>query len=157
MVQMHPATYSQLFGVDELKIKLFDWLTAHDELWVLVKRHWLIYRDMKLMETAVYAQTEQRGGLRVLASFEDGPTVGHQFPLLTVTRIGRSATTNVVLADNFASSEHLMIIRRGEQYWLQDLDSRNGTLLNGLPLGETAVVTNGDIITIGDTQLQLES
>ncbi len=32
---MHPPTYSQLFGVDELKIKLFDWLTTNDEMWVL--------------------------------------------------------------------------------------------------------------------------
>ncbi len=117
---------------------------------------WLIYRDMKLMETAVYAQTQPQGSLCVLSSYKNGPSIGHQFPLLPVTRIGRSATNSIVLSDNFASSEHLLIIRRGEQYWLEDLKSRNGTLLNGLPLAETAVVANGDIITIGDTQLQLE-
>ncbi len=32
---MHPSTYTRLFGVDELKIKLFDWLTTMDEMWVL--------------------------------------------------------------------------------------------------------------------------
>jgi len=117
---------------------------------------WLIYRDMKLMEMAVYAQTQPHGNLRVLSSYETGPMVGHLFPLLPVTRMGRASTNTVVLADNFASSIHLQIIRRGEQWWLQDLDSRNGTLLNDLPLAETAVITNGDIITIGETQLQLE-
>jgi pSer/pThr/pTyr-binding forkhead associated (FHA) protein len=36
------------------------------------------------------------------------------------------------------------------------LGSRNGTLLNDLPLKEAAVITTGDIITIGSTQLKVE-
>jgi hypothetical protein len=36
------------------------------------------------------------------------------------------------------------------------LGSRNGTLLNGMPLTETAVVSSGDMITIGTVQLKVE-
>nr|MBP6804905.1 FHA domain-containing protein [Chloroflexota bacterium] len=40
--------------------------------------------------------------------------------------------------------------------WLEDLGSRNGTLLNGAPLVETAVISAGDVITIGGTDLKVE-
>jgi pSer/pThr/pTyr-binding forkhead associated (FHA) protein len=45
---------------------------------------------------------------------------------------------------------------RGQQWWLEDLNSRNGTLLNDVPLHEATVVSPGDIITIGSTHLKIE-
>ncbi len=117
---------------------------------------WLIYQDMQA--TAVSLSKQQLSGhLRLLSGAVNGLTVGNQFQLLHITSMGRSMSNNLVIKDEFASNSHALIMRRGEQWWLQDLQSRNGTLLNGILLKETAVITPGDIITIGDTQLKLEN
>ncbi|MCB0017952.1 MAG: FHA domain-containing protein, partial [Anaerolineales bacterium] len=42
------------------------------------------------------------------------------------------------------------------QWLLEDLDSRNGTLLNQINVHEPTVVSSGDIIMIGDTKLKVE-
>ena len=49
-----------------------------------------------------------------------------------------------------------MLSWRSGQWWLEDLGSRNGTMLNDIPLTESAVISGGDIISIGGTQLKLE-
>ncbi|MFQ5421119.1 MAG: FHA domain-containing protein [Anaerolineae bacterium] len=77
-------------------------------------------------------------------------------PLLPVTTIGRAEDNQVVLQDGFASHHHAKIFRRDGRWWLQDLGSRNGSLLNDMPLTETAVLSSGDTITIGDTQIKVE-
>lgn len=118
---------------------------------------WLIYRDMQVTAAAITEQTQHRGSLRVIADDADASSVGTLYPLLPVTSIGRAATNAIVLADSYASSEHALLMRRGGQWWLEDLGSRNGTLLNGMRLEEAAVVSVGDVITIGSTKLKIEA
>jgi pSer/pThr/pTyr-binding forkhead associated (FHA) protein len=43
-----------------------------------------------------------------------------------------------------------------EQWWLEDQGSRNGTLLNGTRIVDPTVVSTGDVIGIGRTELKLE-
>ena len=73
-----------------------------------------------------------------------------------MTQIGRASSNTVVLDDGYTSTRHAQLIWRGGQWWLEDLESRNGTLLNGVGLAETAVVSSGDQITVGTVQFQLE-
>ncbi|NJN97798.1 MAG: FHA domain-containing protein [Anaerolineales bacterium] len=47
-----------------------------------------------------------------------------------VTTLGRAASCQVVLDNDFTSRRHAQIVRREEVYWLRDLDSKNGTLLD---------------------------
>ena len=84
------------------------------------------------------------------------PPVGSIFELKPMTSIGRASKNSVVLDDNYTSSEHALLIHRANRWWLQDLESRNGLSLNDLPLEEAAVVSSGDIITIGGTKLKIE-
>ena len=63
----------------------------------------------------------------------------------------------MVLNNGYASGEHALLSWRGGQWWLEDLGSRNGTLLNEAPLTDTAVVSAGDVISVGGTQLKLET
>lgn len=117
---------------------------------------WLIYKDL-LVTTAVLQQKRQASGhLRVIANEGTTPAVGDRFPLHPLTSIGRAPSSTIVLDYTFISQEHALLMERGGQWWLEDLGSRNGTLLNGAPLTETAVVSSGDIITIGEVQLKLE-
>jgi pSer/pThr/pTyr-binding forkhead associated (FHA) protein len=45
---------------------------------------------------------------------------------------------------------------RNGQWWIEDRKSRNGTLLNDLPVTESMVITHGDIIGIGNMKFRLE-
>jgi hypothetical protein len=117
---------------------------------------WLVYQDLARTAAALAQEEEVRGNLRVVASSERGPALETLFPLLAETRIGRAPGNNIVLDDGFVSAEHALLSRREGRWWLEDLGSRNGTLLNDLPLEETAVVGVGDVITIGDVALRIE-
>ncbi len=117
---------------------------------------WLIYRDMQVTAQSITHQSRQQGNLRVLMLNGEVPVGELSYPLMPVTSLGRASTNTIVLKEPFASGEHALITRRDGQWWLEDLSSRNGTLLNDVVLTETAVITTGDIITIGETSLKIE-
>lgn len=117
---------------------------------------WYMIRDMRLTAASLQAQERAQGSLRVIDSEVKGLSIGHVYPLLPVTGIGRNPSNTIVLEDEYTSGEHVLISLRNGRWWLEDLNSRNGTLLNGQPLTDTAVVTTGDIVTIGSTTLKLE-
>jgi hypothetical protein len=117
---------------------------------------WLIYRDIKLATGATGGRTTEMGRLRVVLQNGDQTEFGPKYPLYVETTIGRAGSNVVVLDDAFASNAHARISRAGSQWWLEDLNSRNGTMLNEALLESPAVVTSGDIITVGRTTLELE-
>ena len=59
------------------------------------------------------------------------------------------------MEDTFASSEHASITLRNGQWWLEDRNSRNGTLLNEEPVTVPVIVTEDDIISIGTHHFRL--
>jgi len=68
-------------------------------------------------------------------------------------RIGRSTRDNdVVVRDPHASGHHVEIRRKGEGHIIQDLNSTNGTLLNGRRLTEPYYLLDGDRIALGNTE-----
>ncbi len=63
---------------------------------------------------------------------------------------GRSPDVNLILNDQKVSRRHALIRRRGDQYTLTDLNSRNGTFLNGKKIEkETLLYANDRISIIG--------
>lgn len=139
-----------------LMLLLFRLLSALLLLGFVAAIAWLIYRDMKMTAVSLAAEERPLGTLRVIANEGDEPVVGALFPLLPVTSIGRGSTNTIVLPTGFASAEHVLISRRNGQWWLQDQESRNGTFLNEARVEGTAVISPGDIITVGGTQLKIE-
>jgi len=117
---------------------------------------WFIYRDVQLAARAVPEGQRSYGALRVIATQSTNLTEGSAFPLSPVMGIGRSASNTVVVEDDYVSSEHALLSLRGSQWWLEDLNSRNGTLLNDITLDSPVVVTAGDVVTIGNTRFKLE-
>lgn len=116
----------------------------------------VMWRDYRVAADAADDRRRQRGRLVVTRARESSVQVGDVFPLLPLTSLGRSPTNTVVLDDNFASQEHALVTRRGGQWWLEDRNSSNGTLLNGDPVREPTVVSSGDLIGIGQIQFKLE-
>ncbi|HET6892314.1 MAG TPA: SpoIIE family protein phosphatase [Pyrinomonadaceae bacterium] len=76
------------------------------------------------------------------------------FPLgrLRVT-LGRSARNDLCIPDPFASRVHAEVRREGDEYFLQDLGSANGTLYNGQTVEGTVPLTAGGRIQIGETEI----
>lgn len=114
-----------------------------------------LYRDAQsVRERGVRGQ--KLGALRVLRSPPEVVAADTCFPLGTVNSIGRSGRGSIVLDDSYVSQEHARLVRRDGHWWLDDLGSRNGTLLNEVPLTASTVVTAGDVITIGRIEMRLE-
>jgi hypothetical protein len=69
--------------------------------------------------------------------------------------LGRSKDCDIQLADPNVSRRHAELRQEGSAYWLVDLDSTNGTLVNGRRAARTKL-ESGDTITIGSTELLFE-
>src|SRR6476659_7271074 len=70
--------------------------------------------------------------------------------------LGRDATCGLQIIDRGVSREHAKIVRIGEMVFLYDLDSRNGSFVNGERVKEE-LLREGDVIRVGATQLIFES
>ncbi|PKK91538.1 MAG: hypothetical protein CVV64_07225 [Candidatus Wallbacteria bacterium HGW-Wallbacteria-1] len=71
--------------------------------------------------------------------------------------IGRTPENDVAVSfDKVASRRHAQVEFRDGEYLVSDLGSRNGTLLNGKKVEGEVHLNNGDVITIGDTDIRFE-
>lgn len=116
----------------------------------------MIWRDYRVLNREVESRTRQRGRLVVVNANGASYKPGTAFPLLPLTSLGRAPSNTIILNDSFASNEHAVVMLRGGQWWLEDLGSSNGTLLNGYRIQEPVVVSSGDIIVVGQIELKLE-
>lgn len=69
--------------------------------------------------------------------------------------LGRDPHCSVIVDDGFASARHASIEWDGAGWVLRDLESTNGTLLEGRPVSE-ARLKDGDVVRIGDTRFRFE-
>ena len=69
--------------------------------------------------------------------------------------IGRSKDCDIQLPDPNASRRHAELRQEGSGYWLIDLDSTNGSSVNGHRTAR-AKLDSGDVITIGSTEMLFE-
>ena len=93
-------------------------------------------------------------GIHVQLTFISGPERGLIKRLWKErTVLGRSEG-DIRVEDAAASKRHAEIKYENEEFILRDLDSTNGTLLNGAQVWEAAL-TNLDEITIGETVIQV--
>ncbi|MEP7105078.1 MAG: FHA domain-containing protein, partial [Chloroflexota bacterium] len=80
---------------------------------------------------------------------QGGPDLGHTFRVGEhALRIGRSPDNDFILRDPATSGHHARLERRGQQQFVVDLGSTNGTLVNGEPVQEREL-KHQDEIKIG--------
>jgi hypothetical protein len=116
-----------------------------------------LWRDLRLAARHPLAPAvrERPGQLRVLRG-QDDLAEGTLLSLTPLTTIGRSDLNQITITDPYASGEHASLSWRNGQWWLEDRDSRNGTLLNDLPVDTPLIISHGDVIGIGQMQLRFE-
>ncbi len=78
-----------------------------------------------------------------------GESVGETFHLDRPAIIGRGEVAQVRLHDDGVSRRHAMVVRVGGELCLEDLQSANGTRVNGEPITRH-VLRNGDTIQLGE-------
>jgi hypothetical protein len=96
------------------------------------------------------------GRLVVVASPSGEPPAGAVFPLDAVTTIGRDVNNTIVVGDPFASGAHAVLSFRGRVWYVEDAGSRNGTFVNGTPVGGMIPIGFGDEVIVGETGFRLD-
>ena len=97
-------------------------------------------------DTDAWLIVEQGGGLER----------GERFDLFGGVSLGRSPDADIRLDDRYASGIHARVYGRGGSYYVEDMNSTNGTLLNSQELHGEAELRAGDKIRIGDTEFTFE-
>ncbi|MDO9396528.1 MAG: FHA domain-containing protein, partial [Herbiconiux sp.] len=85
-----------------------------------------------------------------------GTNSGSEIPLGTEPlTIGRSSDSSVVIRDDYTSTHHARLMVWGEEWVIQDLDSTNGTFLDGQRVSSPVHVPLNTPIRIGATSFEL--
>ena len=68
--------------------------------------------------------------------------------------VGRSPEADIVIAANYVSSMHARFTLMGQNLFVEDLDSRNGTSVNGEPVSSPIALRDGDVIVVGNVSIK---
>ncbi|MBS1863703.1 MAG: FHA domain-containing protein [Actinobacteria bacterium] len=80
-----------------------------------------------------------------------------RFDLIGGLSVGRSKDADVQIDDRYASGIHIRLFSREGRHFVEDMNSTNGTVLNGAGLDGEAELVDGDTIQIGDTVFRFEA
>jgi len=109
------------------------------------------YGDSRAALSLPVAQTRHMV-VEVVGGPVDGLRRRSSGPSLT---IGRGERNDLRLAhDLLVSTEHARIVKEGEHYWLEDLESRNGIYLGDERIRTRALIGPGTLFTVGKTCLE---
>ncbi len=92
--------------------------------------------------------------LEVLVVQGDQPPVHYEFQQDEIT-IGRRPGNDLVLPEASVSSRHARMYLDFDKVWIEDLNSTNGTLLNGHEIAGAQVITHDDVVEIGEFRVKL--
>ena len=101
---------------------------------------------------------KKRKGSSVFVIVEPRQHRGASFTLSNSLTLGRVADNDIALDDDtFMSSHHARIEIRPEGVWVVDLDSTNGTFVNGQRVTGDRSLRKGDRLQVGSTVLEMRS
>lgn len=86
-----------------------------------------------------------------------GPQQGMAVPVAPTINLGRASDSTLLLDDDYSSARHAQLVQQDAVTWvITDLNSTNGTYVNGKQITEPTTVTVGDVVRIGKTLMRLE-
>jgi pSer/pThr/pTyr-binding forkhead associated (FHA) protein len=106
--------------------------------------------------TKAPANAASRPARSYVLRFISGKYQGGEFPVTTDKPIvvGRSSDLDMVLVEDMVSRKHARIAMQGDQIWIEDLGSTNGTFVNGEKIKRSRL-KEGDRVLIGTSILKL--
>jgi hypothetical protein len=90
----------------------------------------------------------------VMLSFTSGPRAGQRVEVTSDTVLGRESP-DIKIADREVSRRHAILRRIETGFELEDLGSLNGTLLNDVVVKGPTPLRDGDVITIGESRIEV--
>lgn len=113
---------------------------------------WTLWRDIKRQDELMAAR--QIPELTLIKQEESGGVpLKYSMPDILV---GRDQICDLILDEKTVSAEHARLSYHHGNWWVEDLDSRNGTLLNLEMLSTPAVVVSGDELQLGQVMILVE-
>ncbi|MBQ6454029.1 MAG: FHA domain-containing protein [Coriobacteriales bacterium] len=90
-------------------------------------------------------------------SVERGPKElrGVSIQVLGPVVVGRAPGADILIPGGYVSGRHARFQPMGKELIVEDLDSRNGTLVNGEEVTQPTAVREGDIVTVGDVEMRV--
>lgn len=114
-------------------------------------------REIRVVERAPASVARRGNVVGHLVVIDSGSTdlrPGTRLDVEPITTIGRSPTSTIPLDSTFVSTEHTRIIFRDGSLWVEDLGSRNGTLVGQSRISAPVAVTPGTILQVGDVRFK---
>ena len=71
--------------------------------------------------------------------------------------VGRSPGSDIVIGAEYVSSRHARFVLMGQNLFVEDLGSKNGTAVNGRPVHDPVALRNKDLVTIGDVDIRVRN
>jgi pSer/pThr/pTyr-binding forkhead associated (FHA) protein len=115
---------------------------------------WAVYtlwKDMKRQKDLIDAR--KIPGIDLLVEIE-GQVEPHTFSISELV-IGRDQTCDLILNVNTVSAEHTRLSFHHQNWWVEDLGSRNGTFLNMERVATPAILVSGDELQLGQVFVQI--
>ncbi|MDO4182080.1 MAG: FHA domain-containing protein [Coriobacteriia bacterium] len=90
-------------------------------------------------------------------SVEKGPKElrGVSIPVRGPVIVGRNPGADIVIAASYVSGRHARFTLMGQNLFVEDLGSRNGTTVNHLPVTEPTACKNNDVVRVGDVAMRV--
>jgi hypothetical protein len=108
-------------------------------------------------DTAMGSGGGASGDAWLIVERSDSLAVDSRFDLFGGATLGRSGDADISFEDRYASGLHARVYPRGDRYFVEDMNSTNGTLLNGAPVVGENELGDGFTISIGDTTFRYEA
>ena len=110
----------------------------------------LIYLDIKGMD---FIGSGDYAYLKLINRKDSLPfKINEHYTIDEILSLGRRSSNDIIIKDPYVSKSHFQIIKDEDNYFLEDLDSANGTYLNGYILEDAVELKNGDIIKVGNIE-----
>ena len=109
---------------------------------------WNLLREFKQQGDKL--ATQKKPDITLSIQPEQGKESQRQFSQPQIM-IGRDTKCDVAVMDEALSAHHVRLTHHHGQWWLEDLNSTNGTFLNHEKLTTPAVVITGDHFKCGNT------
>ncbi|AYO31592.1 FHA domain-containing protein [Biomaibacter acetigenes] len=108
--------------------------------------YYFLYNFLKVMVYDLTVDKQNPGETGFYLVADDGM----EYPLFPINTIGRASDSDIVIDDPFLSSKHALITKRGRSMLIQDLNSTNGTFVNGKKIKKPFRLKENDEVVLGD-------
>jgi hypothetical protein len=164
LVRLHPRDLSGIGDRAELERDWSDLLERTSSALNLVLKHSarvIVHADEALVAgtvviDAVQGDEEEASARGYAVRVKRGVPLGAAWPVEGNVAIGRGSENLVDLVDPRVSRRHARLLRTDDGVVVEDLNSTNGTRVNGMRITEKTRLVPGDIVGVGETELRIE-